>query len=91
MNRAFLVDRRTGEVEPIQIESDDGVRKYFPGEDVYGKTLGKLDDNTAYRVWRTRDKARDIEVYTGYDVKTLDPVDLQELPISAKTELGVSI
>jgi hypothetical protein len=83
MNRAFLVDRRTGEVSQIQIEGDDGVRRYFAaGDDIYGKF--KLDDDTAYRVWRTRDRSRDVEVYTGYDAKTLEIADLADLPAEAK-------
>lgn len=85
MRRAFLVDG-TGKVEPIQIADDDGVRRYFAkGDDIYGKTLDhKLDNGSVVRVWRTRDTAQDIEVYTGHDRRTLETVDLVDLPTAAR-------
>lgn len=91
MNRAFLVDRRTGEVSQIQVEGDDGVRRYFASsDDIYGKTE-KLEDGSVVRVWRTRDKAQHVEVYGGLDRRTLEAADLAELPLSAKTGLEASI
>jgi hypothetical protein len=93
MSRAFLVDRVTGEVSPVEIADDDGVRRYFaPGDDIYGRSLKETPDSgTGIRVWRTRDQERSVEIYSAYDRRTLETVDLPELPAAAKVGLEIGI
>jgi hypothetical protein len=89
--RAWFVDQTSGKAEPIQIDGHADIRGHFPDTDVKGQTLRELTDGVYLRKWSACERVErpEIAIYDAYDGQTLKPVDLTDLPISARKGMEV--